>query len=917
LRRLLALLLVEPGRPFPVAGLIDELWDGQPPPGAETTLRASVSKLRSALGTDALTRSAAGYTLDVPQEAVDAKRFELLVREGRVFLSQGYAREASEQFGSALLLWQSEPFEGATEGVLGIEAHRLSEIRFDALEGRIEAELELGRNVELVQELESLVRQYPYRERLWCHLMLSLYRSGRQAEALAAYGRARTRLGDDLGLEPSEELKRLEQEILRQEVPPSRLPDEERDYPDLPTPLTTFVGRQFELNDVERLLEGSRLVTLTGVGGTGKTRLAIEVAMRRPLERPNGVVFVDLAPLSDPSLVVSHIGTVFDLSEHGRTSIVDQLIGRLRDEELLLVLDNCEHVRTVCAELVVALLTRCAGLRILATSREPLGVAGEVDYSVPPLALPPLEAEIDDLRSSEAVALFLARAREARPRLEETDEALTVAARIVRDLDGLPLALELAAARAKALSLEEIATALADRFRFLVSWRRMTPARHRTLEGAMDWSYDLLSNEERLFLVSLSVFAGGFSRAAATDVCLGGQDIRAVQLLGRLVDASLVVADEQDSEMRYRLLETVRQYGAARLDELPDALSVRARHAAFFKSLAKASWVGIRRDEQRVWMDCLGRDQDNIRSALSFFRDTKRAEEQLELAEAMWWFWWVHGDFTEGRFWLERSLASAPECEPGLRARALEGASGLAWATGDLDRAREFADVGRALHLELGDLRGEAACLLVLGLVARANGDLDSAERLFERCRELFVALGDDIWGTHNVPEAVHALATVAFDKGELEVAAKRYGEALELWGSQGDRQGVALSELYLGLVAAEDGRWEPAASALRRAIDFYREVGWPQYAAEALEGAAAVLSARGRRDAAQLLGTSASIRDRLGFEAVGAQARLRNRLLAEAENDLGQEQLASYLALGRAMAIESALELAASALSD
>jgi tetratricopeptide (TPR) repeat protein len=241
----------------------------------------------------------------------------------------------------------------------------------------------------------------------------------------------------------------------------------------------------------------------------------------------------------------------------------------------------------------------------------------------------------------------------------------------------------------------------------------------------------------------------------------------------------------------------------------------------------------------------------------------------------------------------------------------------LAWATGDLDRAGEFADVGRALHLELGDLRGEAACLLVLGLVARTNGDLDTAEELFERCRQLFAALGDDMWGVQNVPEAVHALGTVAFDKGELEVAAERYTEALSLWEAQGDRQGAALSELYLGLVAAEQDEWDAAASALRRAIDFYREVGWPQYAAEALEGAAAVLSSRDRHNAARLLGASSSIRNRLGFDAVGAQARLRHRVIAEAKSDLGQERLASHLALGRTMTTESALDLASSALSD
>ena len=335
---------------------------------------------------------------------------------------------------------------------------------------------------ELVEELETLVREEPFRERLWGHLMLALYRGGRQADALAAYRRARSLLVEEIGVEPGEELKELEQAILRHDVPPVTPPGERHN---LPAPLTSFVGREAELAEVAQLLGQRRLVTLTGVGGAGKTRLVLEAAERALPDFLEGITFVDLSGLADPALVAREAAGAFNVREQGDEAIEIRLVAHLRDVDLLLVLDNCEHVREACGELARDLLAACPRIRILATSREALGVPGEADYEVPPLGLPAPAADEAELRSSEAVRLFLARAREARPRLEDDDRVLASAARICRDLDGLPLALELAAARAKALSLEEIASRLADRFRFLVSWRRLTAARHRTLEEAM------------------------------------------------------------------------------------------------------------------------------------------------------------------------------------------------------------------------------------------------------------------------------------------------------------------------------------------------------------------------------------------------------------------------------------------------
>ncbi len=593
---LLALLLVAAPQPVPIDRLADELWHGEPPDGASTTLRAYVSKLRTVLGDGAAIRSSAGgYALDADGHHVDAARFERLAREGHEALERGATRAAATRLRQALDLWRGPPFAGVGEdGALLVEAQRLDDLRLSAFEDRIEADLALGQDAELVDELERLVRDNPYRERLWRHLMLALYRAERQTDALAAYRRARSLLADELGLEPGEELQRLEQSILRHEVPAARPPEERHN---LPAQVSSFVGRETELADIARLLGTSRLLTLTGVGGVGKTRLALEAAGRALDDSPDGVFLVDLSALTEPALVVRQVATALGVREQADAPLAEQLVARLRDADLLIVLDNCEHVREACAELCGRLLESCPRLRVLGTSRDTLGVPGEVDYPVPPLPVPSTEADLDELRASDAVRLFLARAGEAQPRRAEVPGAVPMAARICRDLDGLPLAIELAAARAKAFSFEEIASRLDDRFQFLISWRRLAPARHRTLRAAMDWSYELLSDEERTLLDRLSVFVGGFTLADVADVCLDGLDAGADDLVGRLVDASLVVPEERDVGTRYRLLETVRQYAGELLETRGET---RGRSATSCRALPRGrrgrpdtrSWAG-------------------------------------------------------------------------------------------------------------------------------------------------------------------------------------------------------------------------------------------------------------------------------------------------------------------------------------
>ena len=908
-RALLALLLLEPGRPVSADRLVDELWQGEPPGSALVTLRSYVSRLRRALG-DAgpISGGATGYALDVPPEQIDASRFERLTREGQAAMDRGAVGRAVEQLRAALELWRGKPFAGlADDGALKLETKRLEDLRLVALEERIEAELALGLAAELVEELEALVLEHPYRERLWRHLMLALYRAERQVDALAAYGRARGLLAEELGLEPGEELKQLEQAILRQEVPLVRPPEERHN---LPAPLSSFVGRESELDELARLLGKARLITLTGVGGAGKTRLALEAAARALPGSPDGVYFVDLSGLAEPMHVTGHVAGVFEVREQADMSFGERLTARLRDADLLLVLDNCEHLREACVELAQSLLAACPGLRILATSRDLLGVPGETDFVVPPLALPAAGADPAELRSSEAVRLFLARAREARPLLADDDRALASAARICRDLDGLPLALELAAARAKVLSLEEIAGRLADRFRFLVSWRRLTAARHRTLEQAMDWSYELLDDEQQALLARLSVFAGGFTLTAAASVCLEGDDARAVELVGRLVDASLVIAEERDGEMRYRLLETVLQYAAQRLEERGETTVLQRRHADYVLALAEEAW-DTHLAHIDLWVARLARDHDNLRVALAWSRDAGEPEHLLRLAKAMWIFWWVRGDLSEGRAWLEDALERGVGLDPGLRAHALEGAAGLAWAGGDLARASELAQTARPLFAALGDRRGESASLIVLGHVAIARQDLRTAESLFERSRNLAEEVDEEFRGGF-VAVATHNLGSVALGEGDLERAASRYEAALSLYSAVPDPYGVALSELYLGVVAVEAGRFAAAAGYLGRALPVFREMGFLQYTTQCLEGIASVVHERGETvDAARLLAVADALRERTGDPPAVALPHRRERVLAEARAELGELGFAAAWAEGRALAEAEALDLA------
>jgi predicted ATPase/DNA-binding SARP family transcriptional activator len=754
-RALLALLAVADA-PVSADRLVDELWRGRPPAGAEKTLRSYVSRLRSALGRETVVAHGGGYALALDPDALDARRFERLLAQGREQLARGSAGRAADGLRAALELWRGDALGGIGDvAALAEEALRLDELRLACLEERIDADLALGRHDSLVPELQALVKREPLRERLWHRLALALYRSGRQAAALAALREARQLLDEELGLEPGPELRELEGAILRHELAPA-VPAVA--HHNLPAPSTSFVGRTRELADVSEWLRRHRLVTLTGMGGAGKTRLALELAARQSGSWSDGVWLADLTAVADTALVTAAVASA--VGAEGP----ELLLEHLRARELLIVLDNCEHLVDACAELVEAVLPASPNVRVLATSRVPLGVQGELDYALDPLG------------DEEAMQLFVERATAVRRDLQP-DESV---AAICRALDGLPLAIELAAARAKALSAGEIASRLDDRLRFLRAWQRVADPRHRTLETTIDWSYELLGDGERELLRRLSAFAGGATLDAVADVCLDGDRERAEELLARLVDWSLVRADRGEPT-RYRLLETVRQYGAAKLAADPAADDVQRRHAEHFRARAESANLSVEAlGRGRQQPELVLAEQHNLRAALDW-----AAEADVALALRIMLTlenYWITQAPAEGERRYVQLLRHADAVDLHLRAGAVRDYAACLDVQQRLEEARTQYERSVALWRQAGDERGVANGMFRLGVIEIMSGDLPGGRRIWEECLEAFRALDDEI----GVIQAVGNLGGLELEHGNTDQGLQMIDEAAALAAEAG-----------------------------------------------------------------------------------------------------------------------------------
>jgi predicted ATPase/DNA-binding SARP family transcriptional activator len=634
-RALLALLALSPGEVVPVTALIDALWaTGDLPQDPVNALQLRVSKLRralSALGApDRVHRDGAGYRLDADPGDVDVCRFARLIDGARRCGEAEYAVDAYDQ---ALGLWRAEPLvDFSGEAWTIVEAARLTELRLGAVGERAERMLTLGRYEQVVADLQPIVAEAPTRERLVGQLMTGLFNAGRQAEALEVFTCTRRVLADELGLDPSRDLRAVMEQILHQDqaiTPAPAIPRHQsggrrylRRRGNLPLRTTSFVGRTSELQRTRELLGISRLVTLAGPGGAGKTALGIEAARESADRFSDGAVFVRLAAVTECDMLAPAIADALAVNIEGGTAAHrprDVLIGHLRTRNTLLLLDNCEHLIEPVASLAETVLTRCPGVQIIATSREALAVPGEAQLPVAPLPVPAPGTPPGDIAAFAAAELFLDRALAATPDLVVDAETLTAVGVICQRLDGIPLALELAAARLASLSPAELADRVLDRFAVLTSGSRTADARQQTLRATVDWSHDLLTAPERLMFRRLAVFRGGWTLDAAEQIVTGpGLPRTAVlDLLDRLVRQSMVVTEHVAGHTRYRMLETLRQYAAGKLELSGDRDALLAAHAEFHLALGERAETGLRSSAQTQWSETLDEEHANVRAALA------------------------------------------------------------------------------------------------------------------------------------------------------------------------------------------------------------------------------------------------------------------------------------------------------------
>ncbi|MEU1585862.1 BTAD domain-containing putative transcriptional regulator [Micromonospora sp. NPDC005710] len=809
LRALLALLLLDAGRVVSAERLIDGLYGEHPPRGAANALQSQVSRLRQALpaGHDPVEFHPAGYRLAVDPDEVDAYRFERLAEAGRRALVDGDWQRASTVLREALELWRGPALADAV-GPAGapVQAARLDELRLAATEDRVEADLALGVHGTLVAELRELVVAHPLRERPRGQLMRALAALGRPAEALAEFEDARHTLAEQLGTDPSAELAAIHVAVLRGA---ERGPAD----PALPSQLTTFVGREEELTRVGELLRERRLVTLTGPGGAGKTRLAIEAAGRVDGE----VRFVELAGLTDgpdvPQAVLSALGlrdAGLRASGESGWQTTDRLVEALAERRLLLVLDNCEHVLVDAARL----LSACPAMRVLATSREPLGLAGEALCPLSGLTVPPIGASAFHAGEYAAVGLFVQRAVDVAPDFRVTPVNVETVLRICRALDGLPLAIELAAARLRGLPVAEVAARLDDRFRLLSTGNRAASPRHRTLRAVVEWSWDLLNDAEREVARRLTVFAGGATLEAAGRVC----ELPTAEF----VDALTGLVDKSFVEMtggRYRMLETVRAFCAERLVEAGEADRLRRAHTAYFLEFAWTASDHLRCAEQLHWLRRLDAERDNLHAALRRATAAGDASDAAGMVAALSFYWWLRGIRGEGaRLATDVLELLGTEAPPGLREEfALCVYNASLAGSGHLPSVGTQSSVIRSL-----DRPPRQPFLLYLSGISTGPpaGGADDVDELMGELRRL---VGPDTWITSL--GAMGSGASLMWS-GEWDRARTALTTALDGFRSSGDRWGTMITLGALGELAAWRGDPEAAGAHMDEAMGLVEALG-------------------------------------------------------------------------------------------
>ena len=896
-RRLLASLVVANSRTLSTDELIDAVWGETPPASARKLLQVYVSQLRKALPDWAPIRTRPpGYGLELPAGSLDAERFEQLTTEAAAALEAGNPSLAASLAERGLALWRGRAYaDVAYDDFARTEASRLEELRLVAAELRLRARLELGRDADAMGEVMALAAEHPLRESLQELGMLALYRAGRQSEALELYAATRSRLRDELGLEPSPKLRALQRRIL-EHSPDLELQLDDTTPHALPESPSSLVGRRMELERLRALLRdgGSRLVTLTGAGGSGKTRLALEVGREQASSYANGAALVELAPVGDPALVVPTIAAALGVAELPGKPLLESLAAALQPQELLLVLDNAEHVRDA-APAFVELVRRAPRLTVLVTSRAVLHVSGEHVFPVGPLA------------EDDAVELFVRRARATDPGFAPTAETEDVVREICRRLDGLPLALELAAARVRVLRVTTLLERLSSRLTLLTGGPRDLPARQQTLSETIAWSANLLSQHELEVFAALSVFPAGATFGATEAVAHADLDA-----LGTLVDHYLVRRDDQSGEPRFSQLETIREYAADRLaQDAVTAQAVRRRLADWCVELAEHAETELGGGTQTDWFARLDDEHDNLRAGLTELQERGGAEELLRLAVPLFRFWYVRGYLTEGRRWLGLALAGAEQASAMLRRRGFTAAGAIALLQGDYDAATTLAESALEVARELDDRRLVANALSNLGAIVLAAGDEARAEDVLREAVDLARDVGDE----RILALALNNLGDVALTTAEYERAEPLFAESLALLSARGDTANIARSLFNLGSVQLMRGQHHGARARFDESLALSRAAGDKEDLAWCLEGLAGLAAATGDGEHAGLLvGAAGRVLDEMGAARKPFEQRLHEDTVDRASALCGEAAFAAAVERGATLTLDEAVALAAPA---
>ena len=814
LRGLLIALALEPGHVVSKSALIDWVWGERPPGDAANALQRLVSRLRKAMPERLVEGHRNGYRLAVEPDAVDAVRFERLI---------GHARDEGDvqRLREALGLWRGAAMEDVgleDSAAFDAAVARLEALRLTALEDRFDADISLGHSVKLVTELTGLVAAHPLRERLVAALMRALVATGRDTEALLVYERTRETLADELGVSPSPELSALHTALLRGEL--GRRQEKRRT--NLRAELTSFVGKDADVAAVRELIADHRLITLIGPGGSGKTRLATETARTLLDDLPDGAWLVDLAAIGADSDVAQSTLAALGLrdallADAPDAESTDRVIAAVRERAMLLVLDNCEHVIESAAAFAHRVLGECQRLRIVATSREPLGITGEALWPVAPLALPAEDATRGEIESFPAVRLLQDRASAMHRDLTMDASTLSTMARVCRTLDGMPLAIELAAARLRTMSLDQLANRLDDRFRLLTGGSRTALPRHRTLRAVVDWSWELLTDAERMVLRRVSVFSGGASLEAAERVCTGDavEGEQVFELLTALTEKSLLIA-EGDRAPRYRMLDTINEYARQLLAEAGESDLARRAHLAYFTELAETAEPHLRRAEQLEWLATVEVEHDNISAAMRGALAAGDASGAMRLAAAAGWYWWLGGHKAEGN-----ELIMAATATPGAVAdeiRATVYAFVIAFVTsGRADEHQaepwihEVYEISRRVHV-----RHPAVVL-----VAALEHTLQSPDAALSAWEPLLT--DEDPWA--------RALARLQFGRMRIQLgwggrdADTHLEAALAEFRALGERWGISFALTELANRIAMRGEFAGACEYYEQAIAVLTEV--------------------------------------------------------------------------------------------